>query len=245
MSTLTPRERDRRGTQYVIAGVAIIATFVDHRHVLSSNPIAFWLPTVAGLAYGSALWFLGRRRTSKWLSNLTMAGWLVIFWVLLATKVVSGPAWFFAVMIGALAVTAAFPVRPAPSSVPKVAAADVVPWAGSGVTADLVEQNFGRRTLPAVSITTHAGAGSFLVTELAGFFDGETVIAESNSGKPLLFLTRVGVAARGSVIGDASAGLPDGTLIVHGGADETRPAAVFTTEDAAAFEHWVRTLPEG
>jgi hypothetical protein len=247
MTTLSTRERDRRGRQYVLGVVtilAVIATFVVHRHVLSGNPLAFWLPTVAGFAYGSTLWFLGSRRASRWLSNLTMAGWLGIFLVLLGTKVVSGPAWFMAVMIGALAVTAAFPQKPAPSTVEKIPAADVRPWSGSGVTAELTEHDFGRRALPAVNVTTKDGAAGFLVADLAGHFDGEQGIAESVSGQ-LAFLTRVGLASPDSIIGEATTGLPEGTLVLHSAKEEARPSAVFAPADAAAFEHWVRTLPEG
>lgn len=247
MATLTARERDRRGTQYIVGAltvVAIVVTFVVHRQLLSSNPAAFWLPTVAGFAYGGALWTIGARRNSKWLSNLTMAGWLIIFWVLLGTKVVSGPAWFIAVMIGALAVTAAFPKKPKPSTVPKRPIADIRPWSGSGVTASTTVHKAGRRTAQAVTLATGAGAPTFTVTELAGFFDREVGTAEAVAGPPT-FLTRVGLASPDSIIGEATAGLPDGTLVLLPIAgDDTRPSAVFTERDADAFERWVRSIPE-
>ncbi|PZE33928.1 hypothetical protein [Curtobacterium sp. MCPF17_031] len=247
MATLTARERDRRANRYLlgaIAVIAVIASAVLHRQVLGHNPVAFWLPTAAGLAYGSGLWFLGARRDSKWLSNLTMAGWLVIFWVLLWTKVVSGPAWFMAVMAGGITVTAAFPKKAKPSKVEKVSPAEVRPWSGSDVTAEPTTHTFGRRTVPAVTITTRAGATRFRVSELAGFFDNEMGTVESIPGQPLTFITRVGVAASDSIIGEATAGLSDDTLVLIDAANDSRPAAVIADEDAVTFEHWVRTLPE-
>ncbi|PYY43389.1 MULTISPECIES: hypothetical protein [unclassified Curtobacterium] len=247
MATLTARERDRRANRYLlgtIAVVAVITSAVLHRPVLSSDPVAFWLPTAAGLAYGSGLWFLGERQDSKWLSNLTWAGWLVVFWVLLWTKVVSGPAWFLAVIAGGLAVTAAFPRKTKPSKVDKVPLAAAKPWSGSDVTAEPTTHTFGRRTVPAVTITTRDGATRFRVSELAGFFDKETDTVESIPGERLTFLTRVGVAAPDSVIGEATAGLPDDTLVLIDEKDDSRPAAVIVDEDAVTFEHWVRTLPE-
>ncbi|PYY31505.1 hypothetical protein [Curtobacterium sp. MCBD17_030] len=247
MTTLTARERDRRANRYLlgtIAVIAVIASAVLHRQVLSHNPGVFWLPTAAGLAYGFGLWFLGARRDSKWLSNLTMAGWLVIFWVLLWTKVVSGPAWFMAVMAGGIAVTAAFPKKAKPSKVEKVSPAEVHPWSGSDVTAEPTTHTFGRRTVPAVTITSPDGATRFRVSELAGFFDNEMGTVESIPGQPLTFLTRVGVAASDSIIGEATAGLSEGTLVLIDAANDSRPAAVVSAEDAVTFEHWVRTLPE-
>jgi hypothetical protein len=151
MATLTTRERGRRGTQYVIgtvAVIALIASFVLHRQLLSAHPSALWLPSVAGLAYGSLLWSFGSRRNSKWLANLTSADWLIIFWALLATKLVSAPAWFISVMVGALAVTALFPKKPAPSSVKKVAIEDVRPWSGSEVAATPTAHDTRRRQPP-------------------------------------------------------------------------------------------------
>jgi len=246
---LTTRQRDRRATRYLTAGVALVTVAVSifvHRDVLSSHPLEFWLPTVAGLTYGFVLWFLGSRRDSKWLSNLTMAGWLVVFWALLGTKVMSGPAWFMAVIAGALTVTAAVPRTPAPSAVRKVHSSDIEPWTGSGLTAEFVEHDFRRHSMPAVSVTTQSTTTRFLVTELASHFDGETGIAESVHGQPLVFLTRVGVASPDSIVGEATVGVPEGTLVLLPAArDDTRIAVVFTEEDAGAFEHWVRTLPEG
>lgn len=247
MATLTTRKRDRRATQYVTgvaAALAIIATLVVHRQLLSSNPLAFWLPTVAGLAYGSLLWGLGSRRNSKWLSNLTMAGWLVIFWVLLGTKVVSGPAWFIAVMIGAIAVTAAFPKKPKPSTVRKRPLADIQPWSGSGVAAAPATYSAWKRTLPGITIATGDRSAVFPVESLAAFFDGELGTAESTAG-PSTFLTRVGVAAPDSIVGEVTAGLADGTLVLLDVAgDNTSVVATFTPADAEAFEQWVRTIPE-
>jgi hypothetical protein len=247
MATLTTRERDRRGTQYVIGTVAVtalIASFVLHRQLLSAHPSAFWLPTVAGLAYGSLLWGFGSRRNSKWLANLTPAGWLIIFWALLATKLVSAPAWFISVMVGALAVTALFPKKPAPSSVKKVAIEDVRPWSGSEVAATPTTHDTGRRTAAAVTLSAASGAPVFRLSELAGFLDREIATAESVEG-PLTFLTRAGVAAPDSIVGEATAGLPDGTLVLLTVAGEdTHPSAVFTVSDAASFERWVRSLPE-
>ncbi len=127
-TSLTTRQRDRNATRFFESGlsvVAVIVLFVVHRQLLVSNPLAVWLPTVAGFAYGSGLWFLGARRESKWISNLAMAGWLVVSWVLLGTKVASGPAWFMAVMAGALAVTATFPRKPAPRTEEKLPNADI------------------------------------------------------------------------------------------------------------------------
>lgn len=249
MTGLTTRQRDRRATRYLTGGVALVAVVVSifvHRQVLSSHPWGFWLPTVAGLAYGSVLWFLGSRRNSKWLSNLTMAGWLVVFWVLLGTKVVSGPAWFMAVMAGGIAATAAFPRTPAPSSISKVPLADIRPWTGSGLSAEFVEHDLRRRVMPAVSISAQSSTTRFSVAELACYFDGETGIAESLHGQPLTFLTRVGVASPDSIVGEATAGIADGTLVLLDVAGEnTRIGAVFTEDDAAQFERWVRTLPEG
>lgn len=227
---LTTRQRDRRATRYLTAGVALITVAVSifvHRHVLSSHPLEFWLPTVAGLTYGSVLWFLGSRRDSKWLSNLTMAGWLVVFWALLGTKVMSGPAWFMAVITGALTVTAAVPRTPAPSAVGKVHSSDIQPWTGSGLTAEFVEHDCRRHSMPAVSVITQSTTTKFLVTELASHFDRETGIAESVHGQPLMFLTRVGVASPDSIVGEATVGVPEGTLVLLPAArDDTRIAVV-------------------
>jgi hypothetical protein len=51
-------------------------------------------------------------------------------------------------------------------------------------------------------------------------------------------------AAPDSVVGEATAGLPDHTLVLIDAANDSRPAAVIADEDAATFEHWVRLLPE-
>lgn len=119
------------------------------------------------------------------------------------------------------------------------------PWTGSGVKATAVEHPFGKsRTKPAVALTTQDGATAFLVMELASFFDGEAAIAESTNGEQLTFLTRKGVAAKSSILSDATPGMADGTLFLHSAKDESRPSAVFSDDDAAAFEQWVRTLPE-
>jgi hypothetical protein len=149
-----------------------------------------------------------------------------------------------AVMAGGLAVTAAFPRKTKPSKVEKVPLAEAQLWSGSDVTAGATTHTFGRRTVPAVAITTRDGLTRFRVSELAGFFDRDTDTVESIPGERLTFLTRVGVAASDSVIGEATAGLPEATLVLIDGKDDSRPAAVIADEDALAFEHWVRTLPE-
>jgi hypothetical protein len=137
------------------------------------------------------------------------------------------------------------PKRPAAWVAARLPLTDVRPWTGSGVTATAVERPFGKsRTKPAVALTTQDGATAFLVMELASFFDGDAAIAESANGEQLTFLTRKGVAAKSSVLDDATPGMADGTLFLHSAKDESRPSAAFSDDDAAAFEQWVRTLPE-
>ncbi len=46
------------------------------------------------------------------------------------------------------------------------------------------------------------------------------------------------------MLDDATPGLADGTLFLFTGRQDARPSAVFSTEDALAFEQWVRTIPE-
>lgn len=84
----------------------------------------------------------------------------------------------------------------------------------------------------------------FLVMDLAAFFDGEKGIAESTNGEQLTFLSRKGIASRSSVLDDATLGLADGRLFLFTGQRDARPSAVFSDEDAIAFEQWVRTIPE-
>ncbi|MBM7475488.1 hypothetical protein [Curtobacterium herbarum] len=84
----------------------------------------------------------------------------------------------------------------------------------------------------------------FRLSELAGFFDQEIATAESVAG-PLTFLTRTGIAAPDSIVGEATADLPDGTLVLLSVAvEDTHPSTVFTASEAASFERWVRSLPE-
>ncbi|MDT0208980.1 hypothetical protein [Curtobacterium sp. BRD11] len=249
MATLSTRERDRRGGRIVLAVLALIAAAVSvwlHFHTGTIRPSAFWVPTLVGLAYGSVVWPIGQRRGSGWWPNLVWVGFLGVFFVLLATKTFSAPAWFLAVLVGALLTEAVHPAkRAAPSAVAKLPLDQVRPWSGSGVTAAVTERPFGQpRARPAVLVTTQDGSTVFLVMDLAAFFDGETGIAESANGEQLTFLSRKGVAPRSSVLDDATPGLADGTLFFFTGRQDARPSAVFSNEDALAFEQWVRTIPE-
>lgn len=249
MTALSTRERDRRAQRVFFVVMAVVVAGVDvwlHFHAGVIRPSAFWVPTVVGLVYGAVVWPLGMRQGSRWWPNLVWAGFVGGFLVLIATKTFSPYAWFLAVVIGTLLFQAALPPRRA---VARVAAGlpltEVRPWTGSGVTATAVEHPFGKsRTKPAVALTTQHGATAFLVMELASFFDGEAAIAESTNGEQLTFLTRKGVAAKSSILDDATQEMADGTLFLHSAKDESRPSAVFSDDDAAAFEQWVRTLPE-
>lgn len=249
MTTLSTRERDRRAQRVFFVVMAVIMAGADvwlHFHAGVIRPSAFWVPTVVGLVYGAVVWPLGLRQESRWWPNLVAAGFLGGFLVLIATKTFSPYAWFLAVVIGSL-LFQAFPPpkRPAARVVAKLPLTEVRPWTGSGVTATAVEHPVGKsRTKPAVAVTTQDGATAFLVMELASFFDGEAAIAESTNGEQLTFLTRKGVAAKSSILDDATPGMADGTLFLHSAKDESRPSAVFSDDDAAAFEQWVRTLPE-
>lgn len=249
MTTLSTRERDRRGGRIVLAVIALIAAAVSvwlHFHTGAIRPSVFWVPTLLGLAYGAAVWPVGMRRGSGWWSNLVWVGFLGVFFVLIATKTFSAPAWFLAVIVGTLLTEAVFPAKRAPtSSVAKLPLDQVRPWSGSGVTAAVTERPFGRpNAKPAVLVTTQDGRTVFLVMDLAAFFDGEKGIAESTNGEQLTFLSRKGIASRSSVLDDATPGLKDGTLFLFTGQRDARPSAVFSDEDAIAFEQWVRTIPE-
>ncbi|MFA0850717.1 hypothetical protein ABRP24_012470 [Curtobacterium sp. WHRI 8282] len=249
MTTLSTRERDRRAQRVFFVVMAVVMAVADvwlHFHAGVIRPSAFWVPTVVGLVYGAVVWPLGLRQESRWWPNLVGAGFLGGFLVLIATKTFSPYAWFLAVVIGTLLFQAALPPK---RSAARVAArlplTDVRPWTGSGVTATAVERPFGKsRTKLAVALTTQDGATAFLAMELASFFDGDAAIAESANGEQLTFLTRKGVAAKSSILDDATPGMADGTLFLHSAKDESRPSAVFRDDDAAAFEQWVRTLPE-
>lgn len=249
MTTLSTRERDRRGGRIVLAVLALGAAAVSvwlHFHTGTIRPSAFWVPTLVGLAYGSVVWRIGQRRSSGWWPNLVWVGFLGAFLVLIATKTFSAPAWFLAVIVGALLTEAVVPAkRAAPSTVAKLPLDQVRPWSGSGVTAAVTERPFGQpNAKPAVLVTTQDGSTVFLVMALAAFFDGETGIAESANGEQLTFLSRKGVAPKSSVLDDATPGLADSTLFLFTGQQDTRPSAVFSVEDATAFEQWVRTIPE-
>lgn len=249
MTTLSTRERDRRGGRIVLAVLALVAAAVSvwlHFHTGTIRPSAFWVPTLVGLTYGSAVWPIGQRRSSGWWPNLVWVAFLGVFFVLIATKTFSAPAWFLAVLVGALLTEAVHPAkRAAPSAVAKLPLDQVRPWSGSGVTAAVTERPFGQpHAKPAVLVTTQDGSTVFLVMALAAFFDGETGIAESANGEQLTFLTRKGVAPKSSVLDDATPGLADGTLFLFTGQRDARPSAAFSDEDAIAFEQWVRTIPE-
>lgn len=249
MTTLSTRERDRRGGRIVLAVIALIAAAVSawlHFHTGTIRPSAFWVPTLVGLAYGTVVWPIGMRRGSGWWPNLVWVGFLGVFLLLIATKTFSAPAWFLAVIVGALLAEAVFPAKRAQtSSVAKLPLDQVRPWSGSGVTAAVTERPFGRpNAKPAVLVTTQDGRTVFLVMDLAAFFDGEKGIAESTNGEQLTFLTRTGIASRSSVLDDATPGLADGTLFLFTGQQDARPSAVFSDEDAVVFEQWVRTIPE-
>jgi hypothetical protein len=249
MTTLSTRERDRRAQRVFFVIMAIVMAGADiwlHFHAGAIRPAAFWIPTVVGLVYGAFLWPLGLRQESRWWPNLVGAGFIGGFLVLIATKTFSPYAWFLAVVIGTSLFQAALPPkRPAARAAARLPLSEVQPWTGSGVTATVVKHLVGKsRTKPAVALTTQDGATAFLVMELAAFFDGEAATAESTNGEQLTFLTRKDVAAKSSILDDATPGMADGALFLHSAKDESRPSAVFSDDDAAAFEQWVRTLPE-
>lgn len=249
MTTLSTRERDRRAQRVFFVIMAIVMAGADiwlHFHAGAIRPAAFWIPTVVGLVYGAFLWPLGLRQESRWWPNLVGAGFIGGFLVLIATKTFSPYAWFLAVVIGTLLFQAVLPPkRPAARAAARLPLTEVQPWTGSGVTATVVKHLVGKsRTKPAVALTTQDGATAFLVMELAAFFDGEAATAESTNGEQLTFLTRKGVAAKSSILDDATPGMADGALFLHSAKDESRPSAVFSDDDDAAFEQWVRTLPE-
>ena len=247
MTTLTRRERDRRTTQVfqgIFAVLGTVATVVLHRTVITAHPLDFWLPTVAGVAYGAVLWRLGRDSGSAWFPLLPLLGWVAVLLVLARTHTGSASAWGFAVLIGAFAVTAAFPKRPAARPVSTVPLTEIRPWSGSGVTATPTEHDLGRRSAHAVTVRTGTATSTFLVSDLAAFVDAETQIADTAPGAPLLFLTRAGVASSDSILGEVTRDLPDGTLFLHAGGEGAPPAAVLSDEDARSFQDWVRALPE-
>ncbi|MGN7189490.1 hypothetical protein [Curtobacterium sp. MCBA15_004] len=247
MTTLTRRERERRTAQLFNGAFAVllaVATVVLHREIIAAHPLDFWLPTVAGLAYGAVAWRLGRDSTSAWFPLLPVLGWVAGVVLLARLHVAAAPAWGFAVMIGAFAVTAAFPKRPAPRPARKVASTEVRPWTGSGVTAVPTEHDLGRRSAHAVSVRTGSATSTFLVSDLAAFVDAERQIADSAPGAPLMFLARAGVASSDSIIGEVTTDLPDGTVFLHAGGEGVPPAAVLSEDDARTFEDWVRSLPE-
>ncbi|MGU3408805.1 hypothetical protein ACLBWP_01740 [Microbacterium sp. M1A1_1b] len=246
MTTLTMRDRDRRGRRIfagVLAVIAAAATIELHRNTVTTHPSEFWVPTIAGLAFGALLRPVSQRLSRLWL-NLAWAGYLGVFLALVYTRTFSPFAWMLAVSVGAL-LAEAFVPRTKAAGVTKRPIADVEPWTGSGVTATAGVRPSGRGTTrTAVTIDTRDGSTAFLVSDLAAFFDGQVGTAESANDEPLTFLTRKGIAAKSSIVDDASPGLTAGTLFLHSAVNDSRPSAVFTAEDAKAFEHWVRTIPE-
>ncbi len=95
-------------------------------------------------------------------AQLVWVGFLGVFFVLIASKTFSAPAWFLAVLVGALLTEAVHPAkRAAPSAVAKLPLDQVRPWSGSGVTAAVTERPFGQpHAKPAVLVTTQDGAPS-------------------------------------------------------------------------------------
>ncbi|MBT1669178.1 hypothetical protein KK092_07275 [Curtobacterium flaccumfaciens pv. flaccumfaciens] len=249
-TTLSTRERERRNLRIGAAAGTIVFLGISAWLHSANNvglAVSFWPPTIAGFTWGVVLWTLARRTGKTWLSHVTMAGLVVVFLFLLTSKTWSPFAWTLAVFAGAAFSSSAFLTRIPEQTVQKTPRADIRPWKGAGVTATLTELPVGRksRTRPGVRIDSATLQTVFPVIDVAQLFDQETSIAETANGQPLAFLTHVGVAAKSSVIADATGRLPAGALIIHAAADESRPAVVFDGADAASFETWVRTLPEG